>query len=71
MRKFDRLAVILIPVLALSYQISAQNNFFTSAREADIPAARGQRLIIPDAYKLASLNAVSYTHLTLPTKRIV
>src|SRR5690348_2212801 len=56
MRKFARLAVILIPVFALSYQLSAQNNFFSSAKEADIPAARGQRLIVPDAYKLASLN---------------
>ena len=41
MRKFDRFAVMLIPVLALSFQLSAQNNFFSSTKEGDIPAARG------------------------------
>lgn len=73
MRKFARFFVILIPVFALSYQLSAQNNFFTSAREADIPAARGQRLIIPDAYKLASLDATGMQHFlwSLPTEQKV
>src|SRR3982750_4698236 len=71
MRKFTRLALILIPLLALSYQLSAQNNFFSSTRETDIPAARGQRLIIPGAYKLASLNVTGIKNFLwlLPTEQ--
>ena len=70
MRKFARLALILIPVLALSYQLSAQNNFFSATKEGDIPAARGQRLIIPDAYKLSSLNVTAARNFlwSLPTE---
>lgn len=56
MRKFTRLVLILIPVFALSFQVSAQHSFFSSAKEADIPAARGLREIIPNAYKTASLD---------------
>jgi hypothetical protein len=71
MRKFTRLALILIPVLALSFQLTAQNNFFSSKREADIPAARGQRVIIPGTYKLASLDITGIQRFlwSLPTEQ--
>ncbi|MEO5562007.1 MAG: zinc-dependent metalloprotease family protein, partial [Chitinophagaceae bacterium] len=56
MRKFCGVVLTLIPVILFSFTLSAQNNFFTATNESGIPANAGQRMIVPQTYRVFALN---------------